>query len=105
MVINGPNRRDHRRVERGEVRRAEFLDPGQAGATLGDEAAGVETEAAGGEAGRLLDAVGEEEDGAAVVAPPRVVEADADLEDALVEAADLAPLGVPLVLDHLVALV
>ena len=72
---------------------------------LAGEAGGVDALAGGEEAARLLDAVGQEEDRAAVVAAAGVVEADADLEDALVEAADRAALGVPLVLDRLVRLV
>ena len=40
-----------------------------------------------------------------MIAAPGVVQSDADLEDALVEQPDRAPLGVPLVLDLLMRLV
>jgi len=65
----------------------------------------VETEASGEEGGGFFDAVGEEQHGPTVIAIAGVVETDADLEDALIEAADRAGFRVPLVLDRFVRLV
>jgi hypothetical protein len=64
----------------------------------------VEAEAAGAEGLEAGDAAVEQAQGASEVAPGRVVEADAHLEQPLVEPPHLGRLGPPGVLEHLVRL-
>ena len=111
MAVAGASLRyepDVRRV--GEIELAQPLRPQLAQLVerrlaLGGEPAGVDAEAVGRELGGLLDAVGQEQQRSGVIATSRVEEPDADLQDALIEPADGPRLGVPLVLDRLMALV
>ena len=70
-----------------------------------DEASEVEALAGGGEGGGFFDAVGQQQNGPAMVAVAGVVEPDADLENALIQATDRAGFRVPFVLDHFVRFV
>jgi hypothetical protein len=84
---------------------AELNEHFQAVLTLPDQPGRIHPAARWEEGGDFLDAVGQQQHGAAVVAVAGVVEADADLEDALVEAADRTAFGVPFVFDLFVGFV
>jgi hypothetical protein len=74
------------------------------GSGVAEQPFDVEAEAAGAERLEAGDAAVEQAQGAAEVAPRRVVEADAHLEQPLVEPPQLGGLGPPGVLEHLVRL-
>jgi hypothetical protein len=94
--------RDERAVEALEP--ADALELGEAALGVGDEAIDVDLHAATPERLEVGDPPSPQPPGAAGVAATQVLEADADLQDALVEVADRVALLEPLELEGFVLL-
>src|SRR5215210_6657954 len=92
-------------VELAQALRSELAQAVECRLALGGQAADIDAKADRRKLGRLVDAVGQELQRPGVIAALCVEEPDADLQDALIETADGPGLGMPLVLDGLMALV
>src|SRR5690554_6882494 len=99
------DKRNTAAVEGIDVRQPQQADAIEARLGLPDQPCGVDAEGGREKSGELLDAVRQEQHRALLVPVQGVIEPDANLQDALVEPADRASLGVPLVLDDLMLLI
>lgn len=73
--------------------------------TLRDKPRRVHASTLGQKSRHLLDSIGEQQNGASLIASPGVMKPNANLKNALIEPPNSAPFGVPFVLDFFMAFV
>src|SRR3712207_5681159 len=98
------DRRQYARVVLPDSCCAERIECGQHRARLSPEPGHIDPEAGGGGGRKVAQAAAELIDRAAPIPPAQMVEADTDLQDPLVEVADMVRLRSPEVFQCLVAL-